>query len=349
MKKGSRNSLKRHPRKQRKTDRPGNGAFGNSHSVARFDDVAVWSVRHAFVDVAVDSNGDPQSMVWNQSKSQDLLDRIYELLRAYPIVGKGNYASLLCEKKARLVVALVADITTPVETISVPQDGSPFSGETLEFRSVPILLAATENTDEPAINLTQERWGIACRKFGLPGKQHVKGPYLLITAINNATNLPLRARMWPIWLETHMNTFAVVRSGYERLAAKTVHSLGGVCLLPIHKEQLESLQKAFDTRWLGDPSSYAYLPDMLLFPERGEIIAIVEIFGLCAFKKYADGKRGKEIAAEKGSTAATYFFLSIQTRELRSGDCEIVIHRKVEAWYRAELRTLWRKAKYATS
>jgi hypothetical protein len=346
MKKASRRSLDRRPSKHRKRKKKKwNGCFGNSNSVARFDDVASWCVWLAFAQVTIEANRDAGSVDWHYARSSDVLNRISALLLAYAVSGHENYARLFQDKGARLVVALVSDITAEPETIKVPENGSPFAAENLKVHRVPILWSATNNCGEKVINLTDERWKIARRKFGLPGKKYVKGPYLIVAAVDNVTGLTLRARMWPIWLEPHTDTFAVVRSGYERLAAQSVHSIGGMCFLPTHKEQLGLLQKAFGTRWTGNLNAYAFLPDLLLFPKQGGTITLLEIFGLTSFKKYAEGKRIKEIAAVKGSSANTYLFLSIETRELKRGDPEVVIQKILHAWLHDEDRKLWRRKK----
>ena len=345
MKEASRRSLDRRPRKNRRRIKNGKGCFGNSKYAARFDDVASWCVWLAFAQVTIEANRDAGSADWHYARSSAVLTRIYELLFAHAVSGHENYARLFQDKGARLIVALVSDITAEPETITVPVDGSPFAGETLKVHRVAILKSATKNSGEQVINLTDERWEIAHRKFGLPGKRYVKGPYLIVAAVDNVTGLTLRARMWPIWLEPRLNTFAVVRSSYERFAAQSVHSFGGMCLLPTHKDQLRALQEAFGDRWTGDLTTYAFLPDLIIFPVRGGTITVLEIFGLTSFKKYAEGKRIKEVAAVNGSSAATYFFLSIETRDIRRGDPEIVIQRTIHAWFQDEDKKLWRRKK----
>jgi len=345
MKKASRHSLDRRPKKLRKKKGEGNGCFGNPNGVVRFDDACTWAVRRAFDGITIEANSDPQSIDWHYAGTQELLIRILLLLLAYEVEGQGNYAELFRSKRARLVVALVPDITAKPEIISVPDDGSPFSGETLKVHRVPILMAAGVNSAEKILNLTDERWETAQRKFSLPGKSHVKGPFLVVAAIDNVTDLTLRARMWPVWIEANSSTFAVVRSGYERFTAEAVHALGGVCFLPMHKDQLDNLQAALGSRWAGNLKAYAFLPDLILFPKHGATITVLEVFGLTALKKYAERKRVKEATAENGQSPDTYSFLAIQTRDFRSADPEIVILRLIAAWYRDEAKNLWRSSR----
>jgi len=342
MQKGSRYSLDRRRPKQ-KASKKSKQRRRPQQIRLRFDDVAVAVVCAADVECTVAANLDPSQDDWHSPKATVVANAIFERFVAFPVAGGGSYKDLLTARNARLVVAIVSDLDATQITELVPLNDGAFSGEEINYRRILIVFAAEANATESSIDLAEDRRKIALRKVSCPGGRCVSGPYLVVAAIDNASNVTLRARIFPVWVSPDRDCIALVRSGYERAAAGAIHAIGGMLFMPLRISQLERLQRAFGSRWVGDLTTYGFLPDAILFPNRDGLVTILEIFGLTRFKKYEEGKRKKEKKVLLKEGPNTYSFLAIQTAELRNRDASDFIRARIAAWYDEEWRQLWRK------
>lgn len=309
---------------------------------ARYDDAATFALRQAITKKFIELNRDPLSEIWTSPSSAELLSAIHYEMNNQAVSGGGLFADLLSEKNASLRVAIVGDIEELTTLkIKVKNYASAFGGKTIQYKSVPPILSENNNTTNNDLLLTTDRWRIGRRKCSTP-KAVVRPPYLIIAAIDNVSGLTLRARIFPVWTPADLSTFSIVRSSYERTAMDAIHDNGGVALTPIHKEQLAQLQAGLGHRWEGNLTTYPCLPDIIIPPKQGSKIAVLEVYGLCGYKKYDKGKKVKRLKIEKAQRHNHFTYLAIGSYQFRLHSVpQEAISEAITEFYNNASNTLW--------
>jgi len=160
--------------------------------------------------------------------TERLLHGVSQEMCEQPIMKMGRFADLLIIKGSELVVGIVGDVDSiPLEHVKIENPQSAFAGETVAYRTVPLIVVAPENADKKHILVTDDRWAIGRRKCNVL-RGTVEGPYLVVATVENSSGLTLRVRFFPVWLASDYSTFSVVRSAYERAAMECIHLNGGV-------------------------------------------------------------------------------------------------------------------------
>jgi hypothetical protein len=309
--------------------------------IARYDDMATYSVFTGTVSGFISANQKSASD-WAYPEAAELLKAITDWMLSHPVVETGPFRRLLELKHARLVVGLVGPIDGPASVMQVVNPASAFVGEEVPYRRVQFILRSGGNDDDAGLNITDERWIIGRRKCSLPNHRWVTGPYLVIAAVDNASNLTLRARLFPVWISSDKRTFAIVRSDYERVAMAAIHANGGVAFTPIHRAQLAQLQTAFCHRWQGDLTTYPFLPDIIPMPSRGHLVSVLEIFGLRKFKKYEEGRLKKQTEISHMLKKQFKFLCISQSLMKSSGSAHLFMRNLIERWYLCRPQFLWK-------
>jgi len=310
----------------------------------RYDDCVMTSVSRAMVGEFIEANAIIHSG-WRNPSTVNLLQAIYRLMLTHQTTGFGTFQDLLEQNNAHLVVAIVDEVKGPLFFTKITDSKSVFSGKVVPYKSIRMIASASANLAEPVIKLTHRRWRIARGKFTLPSGECVKGPYLVVAAIDNVSGFTLRARMLPVWFPEDHSTFSTVGSGYERMGMDAIRFLGGVAFTPVRESQLVQLQEAFGSRWRGMLPKYEFRPDMVLMPAPGGLITVVEIFGMTTFKPYAEGKTKKAMRIVIINLNGHVRCLCVPTKHVeKTMPPRKTIKMNLEMWYNNPENQLWRQA-----
>lgn len=276
------------------------GPFVPRAKPARFDDAAGDFAASSIVTSFLELNAPRTDGGWELVDARVQIALIKSRLLAARTHQGTSFATDMRNADRELFVGLVH--VPERETCSVVvRGGLGFEphDEAFEARRLGILTSTDDDTETPALYLPEARWVIARRKFGLPGSKgsagsrYVAGPYLGVGVYEPQSGAFARLRLWPVWRSIDGKYFAIVRSELERAAVDAAHIAGAVVFTPFRRNQLLELQAGLLHRWVGDASTYPYLPDMLLMPAPGKLVSVLEIFGVKNLQPYVRDQRKK--------------------------------------------------------
>ena len=279
-----------------------------------------------FVDFAVDAAGYGSCMAWNEANAGGdgsswvaptaamEMEAIYDTMNAGRTFQGFPFAGALDIHGRELFVGIVEVADEHVYAVTIPE--SPEQEQLcMACIDVRVLVAAPSCCAAAPLHLPLEQWELARKKFSLPpgkrdsARRFVPGPYLATAAYEPHSGAIVRIRLWPVWLASDLSRYSIVRSGLELAALAEVAAMGGIGFTSFCKRQVDWLQAGLGQNWAGDISTYYYLPDLILMPQRGYPPILIEIFGIRAMKPYDLSKIRKKT---EGAMNRSISFVSIE-------------------------------------
>ena len=262
----------------------------------RFCDAAANSVHNAHFTAFEMANSWPTGG-WAWPDLDDFFDCLRENMYTYPIYRGGSFFGRMTAAGCELDLGIVRE----------PRF---LNGGNLEQ-----LIFVYEDSANPIVGcpviMDLRGWKINRRKFNLPGRNWVTGPYLAVLMVDRITREVIKCRLWPVYFDPLSLRFGIVRSEPERAGVAVIDAMGAVGFTPTHHAHLEAIQNRFGGRFRGDISQWRFLPDEIIFPVMGGLIHLMELYAVRDIDYYTEGKKRKHEQSTAAMKAGSFGYIAI--------------------------------------